>query len=182
MAKASTAPNQTTNAEPAKLGEAAMLLHRQTLNYNVLARYDPKINQLLYTSSHCVVYKYASATEEWEKSDYQGVLMLYSRNYDRLNDPANTQKGNLDSYAYGIVVLNRSSPANFSIGVIPRTVSVARRLIEMEAYISGEYLIVKNSEGKTYGLWIFDEKDRQPLTSMLEFCLSNEPVPTLATT
>ena len=46
-----------------------------------LADMTPAIKQLLCNTSHCVLYNFNDETEEWVKSDFQGTLALYVRDF-----------------------------------------------------------------------------------------------------
>lgn len=61
--------------------DEALRLYTNTLNFNVISRYDPAIKQLLCNTSHCVLYNFNDETEEWVKSDFQGTLALYVRDF-----------------------------------------------------------------------------------------------------
>lgn len=161
----------------------AFELYKNTLNFNVINRYDPAVKQLLYTTSHCVIYKYDEPTQEWVKSDYQGTLALYLRDF------VNPQNGGMLTYpdlqrlfCYGLILLNRLNPECFSLGLLPN--KVTRQFLpnglgnngvtEMDVEINDNLIIVKNLLGEIYGLWVFNEEDRQKLYKLMSFCLNNE--------
>ncbi|KAG2735152.1 hypothetical protein G9P44_001366 [Scheffersomyces stipitis] len=99
-------------------------LYRNTLNYNVISRYDPAIKQLLCHTSHCVIYKFNENNEEWVKSDYQGTLALYVRDFKV--PPANAQPTYSDLqelFCYGLILMNRNNPECFSLGLLPNKIT-----------------------------------------------------------
>lgn len=163
--------------------EKAFELYKNTLNFNVISRYDPAVKQLLYTTSHCVIYKYDEPTQEWVKSDYQGTLALYLRDFV---NPANAGAlAYLDLqrlFCYGLILLNRLNPGCFSLGLLPNKISrqylpnglANNGVTEMDVEINDNLIIVKNLLGEIYGLWVFNEDDRQKLYKLMSFCLSNE--------
>lgn len=162
----------------------AVDLYRNTLNFNVISRYDPAIKQLLFTSSHCVVYKFGEE-EDWIKTDYQGTVLLYLRDYKlpdaNRTDPLNYQDlQNL--FCYGLILLNRTKPENFSLGLLSNKMNrhfLPRGLphmpmFEMAVELNDTIIIVKNVLGEVYGLWVYDEQDRMKLFKTLEYCLNND--------
>lgn len=159
----------------------ALELYKNTLNHNVIARYDAQVKQLLYSTSHCVIYKFDPAPQEWIKTDYQGTLALYLRNFSPAVPPRPLTRLDLQNlFCYGLILLNRHSPENFSIGLLPN--HACRTLFphgvenngvrEMNVEINDNLIIVKNVLGEIYGLWVFDEDDRQKLYKLIGFCLN----------
>lgn len=175
---------KTTTVKQQKIStKKALELYKNTLNFNVISRYDPQIKQLLFNTSHCVLYKFNDDEEEWVKSDYQGTLALYLRDFQV---PA---QGTIPSYqdlqtlfCYGLVLLNRNNPECFSIGLLPNKVSTHffpnglnsnLGVSEMCAELNDNLIIIKNLLGDIYGLWIFNEDERDKLFKLIEFCLNN---------
>lgn len=164
----------------------AVDLYRNTLNFNVISRYDPAIKQLLFTSSHCVVYKFGDE-EDWIKTDYQGTVVLYLRDY-KLPDPNRKDPLNYQDlqnlFCYGLILLNRTKPENFSMGLLSNKMNkhfFPRGLpnmptFEMVVELNDNIIIVKNVLGEVYGLWVYDEQDRMKLFKTLEYCLNNDAV------
>lgn len=163
--------------------EKAFELFKNTLNFNVISRYDPAVKQLLYTTSHCVIYKYDDPTQEWVKSEFQGTLALYLRNFISPNHGAPLMYQELQNlFCYGMILLNRLSPGCFSLGFLPNNVTKKflpnglnnNGITEMDVEINDNLIIVKNLLGEIYGLWVFNEDDRQKLYKLMTFCLNNE--------
>lgn len=161
--------------------EKALELYKNTLNFNVISRYDPRIKQLLYTASHCVLYKFNEG--EWEKKEFQGTLALYLRHF--VSDVSQRQLGEADLqdvFCYGLILLNRLSPQNFSIGLLPNSATKVfypngvngSGVTLMDVEINDNLIILKNLVGDIYGLWVFDEEERQKLFQLLKFCLNGK--------
>lgn len=170
---------ETQSISPEKTFE----LFKITLNFNVISRYDPAVKQLLYTTSHCVIYKYDDPTQEWVKSEFQGTLALYLRNFVSPSHGGPLVYQELQQlFCYGLILLNRLSPECFSLGLLPN--KVTRQYLpnglnnsgvtEMDVEINDNLIIVKNLLGEIYGLWVFNEDDRQKLYKLISFCLNNE--------
>lgn len=161
--------------------EDALRLYKNTLNFNVVARYDPAVKQLLYTTSHCVVYKFDDQTQEWLKKDFQGAMMLYLREFS--SPPNNRPLGEQDLqslFCYGLILLNRASPENFSAGLVPNAVTrqyfpngvLNNGIKQMDVEMNDNLIIIRNLLGDIYGLWVFDEEDRAKLFKLVSFCLN----------
>ncbi|KAG5421911.1 SPT20 [Candida metapsilosis] len=100
----------------------ALKLYTSALNFNVISRYDPAINQLVSHSSHCVLYKFNEESEEWVKTEYQGALALYERNAQNDFEKTSSSESQLQQeFKYGIIILNRSNPECFSLGILPES-------------------------------------------------------------
>lgn len=175
--------------------QKALELYRNALNFNVINRYDPAIKQLLYHTSHCVIYKFAEEKEEWVKTDYQGTLALYLRDFKLPTAPHQNSQGQFppplpaytyqdlqNLFCYGLMLLNRNNPECFSLGLLPNKITKhffphglnGNGIVEMNVEINDNLIIVKNLLGDIYGLWVFNEDDRQKLVKLLEFCLKND--------
>lgn len=176
-----------TQKAPDITPQKALELYRNALNFNVINRYDPAIKQLLYHTSHCVIYKFASDSEEWVKTDYQGTLALYLRDFTlpQPGEGSGPQYADLQSlFCYGLILLNRSTPECFSLGLLPNKITRhffphgvnGNGILGMDVEMNDNLIIVKNLLGEIYGLWVFNEEDRVKLVKLLEFCLKNEAV------
>lgn len=184
--KVATKTETTTVKQQKITPKKALELYRSTLNYNVISRYDPSIKQLLYHTSHCVIYKFNDDSQEWVKSDFQGALALYLRDFqipNTLNGQVPTYQDLQALFCYGLILLNRNNPECFSLGLLPNKVTKhffptglnqTSQIVEMDAELNDNLIIVKNLLGEIYGLWIFNEDDRIKLFKLIEFCLNND--------
>lgn len=163
--------------------QEALGLYKNTLNFNVISRYDPAVKQLLYTTSHCVLYKYDDSSQEWIKTDFQGALTLYLRDFVSPTTPGPFNYSDLQKlFCYGLLLLNRLNPEFFSLGLLPNKITKhyfphglnGNGILEMGVEIADNLIMVKNLLGEIYGLWIFNEEDRQKLFKLMSFCLDNE--------
>ncbi|KAL6950726.1 hypothetical protein ACO0QE_000007 [Hanseniaspora vineae] len=98
-----------------------------------------------------------------------------------------------DIYNYGLILLNRSNPENFSLGIVPNSVVNKRRIFRKNpasvAGVNGQnmelnnmqiekndgLLIIKSLLGQVFGLWIYNEKDRETLFTLIKYLLESEP-------
>lgn len=189
-------------------GTSAMTMefYRKALNFNVIGRYDPKIKQLLFHTPHASVYKWDFTKDEWNKLDYQGVLAIYLRDVadgcsllpvtDSTEQSVASQ--NIDSsacgatlsgrdiYNYGLIILNRMNPDNFSMGIVSNSVVNKRKVFEAEENASNplecmgvevkdELVIIKNLKNEVYGIWIHTVADRQNIFELIKYLLESEP-------
>ena len=185
---------EITNSEASSAGsnnatsQQTIEIYKQALTFNVIAKYDTAITQLLHISSYCVIYQYDEESEDWVKSSYMGPITIYSRRsywdkFDINADIKETEKINVNKiinskngeyYKFGLMVLNRSQPENFSLGLLgdrylnnDEIINERNLLIEK----SDELIIIRDFEGNAFGFWIFDEKDRDYLYQLLMYCI-----------
>lgn len=164
------------------LPHKALELYRNTLNFNVISRYDPAIKQLLYHTSHCVIYKF-NDSQDWVKSDFQGTLALYLRNFEVPAAGHQASVGDLQGlFCYGLILLNRNHPDCFSLGLVPNKIAGhfyprgvnGSGVTSTDVELNDNLIIIKNLLGEIYGLWVFNEEDRMKLFKLIDFCLSND--------
>ncbi|SCU84413.1 LAME_0C09384g1_1 [Lachancea meyersii CBS 8951] len=183
--------------------------YRKALNFNVIGRYDPKIKQLLFHTPHASVYKWDFNKDEWVRLEYQGVLAIYLRDIKQADDILQEEteeersilalpgrpngpehnvevlKGR-DIYNYGLILLNRMNPENFSIGIAPNSVINKRRLFApeedeqqplecMKVEVKDDLVIIKNLRHEVFGIWIHTVPDRKSVYELIKYLLENEP-------
>ncbi|TID15778.1 hypothetical protein CANINC_004307 [Pichia inconspicua] len=162
----------------------AIEIYKQALTFNVVAKYDPSISQLLHISPYCVIYEYNEETSDWVKSSFMGPLCVYARRseWDRYDDDhhpkvevdtvINSSTGSY--YRFGLLVLNRGQPENFSIGLLGDDYIIDKDIKDDRGLLiekNDELIIIKDFNDKTFGLWLFDEKDREYINQLLLFCV-----------
>lgn len=186
-----------------------MEFYRKALNFNVIGRYDPKIKQLLFHTPHASVYKWDFEKDEWNKLDYQGVLAIYLRDVtggDSLPPVGDSNEQSVvssagqqmdaaacgeslsgrDIYNYGLIILNRMNPDNFSMGIVPNSVVNKRKVFEadentnnplecMGVEVKDELVIIKNLKNEVYGIWIHTVADRQNIFELIKYLLESDP-------
>ncbi|GAV52872.1 hypothetical protein ZYGR_0AI01540 [Zygosaccharomyces rouxii] len=190
--------------------EMTMEFYRKALNFNVIGRYDPKIKQLLFHTPHASLYKWEFGKDEWTKLECQGVLAIYLRDVTNSNEmlpdsenqdqsitalasQANVEGGvsghvlsGRDIYNYGLIILNRINPDNFSMGIVPNSVVNKRKVFEapenmqnpldcMGVEVKDELVIIKNLKHEVYGIWIHTAADRQNIYELIKYLLENDP-------
>ncbi|KAH3670831.1 hypothetical protein WICMUC_004800 [Wickerhamomyces mucosus] len=158
----SSQPLEKPSQDSGLLYENEFSLYTKTLTFNVIGRYDPQISQLLYHTSHCQLYK-LSETFEWEKQEYNGVLAIYSR--------IPTSEVNFD---HGLIILNRTSPENYSLGLISNEKSKQLELNEIKIDYQNDYLMIKNLDEDVYGFWIHEVNDRETIYKLVKTLVNPE--------
>lgn len=124
-------------------------LFAQTLTFNVIGRYDPKLSNLLLTQANSQIYEYDLDSGEWLKLPFRGPLAIYSRSgYE--DD---------DGYHAGLIVLNKEKVENFSIGIMSVKNSAKLDKGEMKVEDIESLTVIKSTDGKTYGIWVQDDKE-----------------------
>ncbi|KAG0675621.1 mRNA-decapping enzyme subunit 1 [Pichia californica] len=184
---ANTTMNETFQQKSGANSAQTIEIYKQALTFNVVAKYDPSISQLLHISSYCVIYQYDEDAEDWVKSSYNGPVCVYARRsvWDKYGDNIDDNQikkvnvntilngNNGEYYRFGLLVLNRGQPDNFSLGFLGDKYIEDKDVIEERGLLiekSDQLIIVKDFNGKAFGLWIFDEKDRDYLFQLLMYC------------
>ncbi|CCH43594.1 mRNA-decapping enzyme 1A [Wickerhamomyces ciferrii] len=164
----STTTTQTpTPPAPETVIDNEFSLYTKTLTFNVIGRYDPKIDRLLYHTSHCVVYKF-NDSQDWEQTDYQGVMAVYTRK--KSEDDTDVD----DIYDHGIIIMNRNTPENFSLGLLSKNDSRTLGLSEIKTEYQTDYIIIKNLEGEIFGFWVHEEQDREGIFALIKAIVDRE--------
>lgn len=178
----------TGEAESTESASQTTEIYKQALTFNVVAKYDPAITQLLHISSYCVIYQFDEDAEDWVKSSYMGPVCVYARRsvWDKYSEDISDDKiatVSVDDllkakqgeyYKFGLLVLNRSQPDNFSLGFLGDKYLNEDDVVEEKNLLiekSDELIIVRDFNGKAFGLWIFDPKDRDYLYQLLLYCI-----------
>lgn len=159
-------------------------IYKQALTFNVVAKYDPSISQLHHISPYCVIYEYDEDAEDWVKSSYMGPVCVYARRsewdkYDDEHSPKVDVESIINSktgayYRFGLMVLNRSQPENFSIGLLGDNYIISKDIEDDKSVLvekTDELIIIRGFNNKTFGLWLFDEKDRDYMYQLLLYCI-----------
>lgn len=91
---------------------------------------------------------------------------------DQSNDQDQSQQNKKqDAYPYGLMVLNRLSLENFSLGITPLSVSTKHNYPEMDVKLDDPFIMIEAADGEMYGLWLFHEEDRPLVQGMIKWCL-----------
>ncbi|KAK0174992.1 hypothetical protein PV327_008778 [Microctonus hyperodae] len=113
------------------------------MNVAALKRVDPYIKDILETATHVALYTFNSDNNEWEKTDIEGALFVYSRNGEPFNS---------------ILIMNRLNTNNL---VEPVTQGLDLQLQE-------PFLLYKNSKCQIYGIWFYDKDECIRIAAILK--------------
>ncbi|KAK0073900.1 hypothetical protein PV325_009037 [Microctonus aethiopoides] len=113
------------------------------MNVAALKRVDPYIKDILETATHVALYTFNADNNEWEKTDIEGALFVYSRNGEPFNS---------------ILIMNRLNTNNL---VEPVTQGLDLQLQE-------PFLLYKNSKCQIYGIWFYDKDECIRIATMLK--------------
>lgn len=108
-----------------------------------LQRVDPYVKEILATSAHVALYKFNPVNNEWEKSDTEGALFVYTRSGEPF---------------HSIMILNRLNTKNLIEPIVK----------EFDYQMQTPFLLYRNSKSKIYGIWFFTPDDCVRITYLLE--------------
>nr|XP_033332236.1 mRNA-decapping enzyme 1A isoform X1 [Megalopta genalis] len=112
------------------------------MNVAALKRVDPYVKDILGTATHVALYTFNAVNNEWEKTDIEGALFVYSRN----GEPYNS-----------VLIMNRLNTNNL---VEPVTQGLDLQLQE-------PFLLYKNARCNIYGIWFYDKEECVRIGAML---------------
>ncbi|KAG5517980.1 hypothetical protein PMAC_000435 [Pneumocystis sp. 'macacae'] len=113
------------------------------LNIRVLRLHHPKITSIVARSPYVVLYSFSDTEKTWTKEHCEGTLFIFSTNN-----------------GYGYTILNRLSLESFSADLV----------CPDDLEYSDPYIIHRLHNEKIYGLWIWEEIDRQKISSLMINC------------
>lgn len=104
------------------------------MNVAALKRVDPYVKDILETATHVALYTFNGDENEWEKTDIEGALFLYSRN----GEPYNS-----------ILIMNRLNTNNLVEPVAPG----------LDLQLQEPFLLYRNSRCNIYGIWFYEKEE-----------------------
>lgn len=110
---------------------------------------DPYAKDILATSTHVVLYKFNNSINEWEKTDTEGALFVYSR----IAEPF-----------HSLMIVNRLSQNNLIEPIVR----------EFEYQMQVPFLLYRNSKNKIFGIWFYNKEECINITYLLESLLESE--------
>lgn len=112
------------------------------MNVAALKRVDPYVKSLLETAAHVALYTFNANDNEWEKTDIEGALFVYSRTGEPYNN---------------ILIMNRLNMKNL---IEPVTQG-------LDLQLQDPFLLYRNTQGKIYGIWFYDKEECVKIASTL---------------
>ncbi|XP_074109136.1 decapping mRNA 1 isoform X2 [Cotesia typhae] len=113
------------------------------MNMTALKRVDPYIKDILETATHVALYKFNAENNEWEKTEIEGALFVYSRNGEPFNS---------------ILIMNRLNTNNLVEPVTQR----------LDLELQEPFLLYRNSKCNIYGIWFYDKDECTRIAAILK--------------
>lgn len=112
------------------------------MNVVALKRVDPYGKDILASATHVALYTFNSEINEWEKTDVEGALFVYSR----IGEPY-----------HGILIMNRLNTNNL---VEPVTKG-------LDLQVQEPFLLYRNARHNIFGIWFYEKDDCRRISTML---------------
>ncbi|XP_066991510.1 mRNA-decapping enzyme 1B [Anabrus simplex] len=113
------------------------------MNVAALKRVDPYVKEILETATHVALYTFNGEINEWERTDVEGALFVYSRSGEPF---------------HGILIMNRLNTNNLLEPVIPG----------LELQLQEPFLLYRNTRARIFGIWFYDKDECIKIASMLD--------------
>ncbi|XP_028265122.1 mRNA-decapping enzyme 1A isoform X2 [Parambassis ranga] len=107
-----------------------------------LQRQDPYINNLLDVTGQVALYNFNSKANEWEKTEIEGTLFVYSRSA---------------SPHHGFTIMNRLSTENL-VEPINK---------DLEFQLQDPFLLYRKGNLGIYSIWFYDKRDCQRIAQLM---------------
>lgn len=115
-------------------------LAESNMNFAALNKVDPYAKSLLETAAHVALYIFNN--NEWEKTEIEGALFVYSRTGEPFHN---------------ILIMNRLNMKNL---VEPVTQG-------LDLQLQDPFLLYRNSQGLIYGIWFYDKEECKKIATIL---------------
>ncbi|CAH1988263.1 unnamed protein product [Acanthoscelides obtectus] len=108
-----------------------------------IKRVDPYVKDILATATHVALYIFNTQTNEWEKTNTEGALFIYSRN----GEPY-----------HSMMVMNRLNTDNAIEPIVK----------DFDYQMQVPFLLYRNSKSKIFGIWFFNREECIRITFLIE--------------
>ncbi|XP_004773807.1 mRNA-decapping enzyme 1B [Mustela putorius furo] len=108
-----------------------------------LQRHDPYINRIVDVASQVALYTFGHRANEWEKTDVEGTLFVYTRSA---------------SPKHGFIIMNRLSMEN-------RTEPITK---DLDFQLQDPFLLYRNARLSIYGIWFYDKEECQRIAELMK--------------
>lgn len=108
-----------------------------------IKRVDPYVKNVLATATHVALYLFNTTKNEWEKTETEGALFVYSRNGEPF---------------HSIMVMNRLNRENLIEPIVK----------ELDYQMQIPFLLYRNSKNKIFGIWFFNREECIRITFLIE--------------
>uniref|UniRef100_W5NIT2 5'-(N(7)-methylguanosine 5'-triphospho)-[mRNA] hydrolase n=1 Tax=Lepisosteus oculatus TaxID=7918 RepID=W5NIT2_LEPOC len=108
-----------------------------------LQRHDPYINKIVDVASQVALYTFSNKANEWEKTDVEGTLFVYTRSA---------------SPRHGFTIMNRLSMDNLTEPITK----------DLDFQLQDPFLLYRNARLSIYGIWFYDKEDCQRIAELMK--------------
>nr|XP_046152817.1 mRNA-decapping enzyme 1B-like isoform X2 [Oncorhynchus gorbuscha] len=113
-----------------------------------LQRQDPYIDNIVDVASQVALYTFNNRSNEWEKTDVEGTLFVYTR---------------LASPRHGFTIMNRLSMENLTEPITK----------DLDFQLQDPFLLYRNARS-IYGIWFYDKADCQRIAELMKYLTKQE--------
>ncbi|NXD64006.1 DCP1B enzyme, partial [Eolophus roseicapillus] len=108
-----------------------------------LQQQDPYISSIVDVASQVALYTFGHRANEWEKTDVEGTLFVYTRSA---------------SPRHGFTIMNRLSMEN-------RTEPITK---DLDFQLQDPFLLYRNARLSIYGIWFYDKEECQRIAELMK--------------
>ncbi|MEE6478016.1 hypothetical protein FKM82_011717 [Ascaphus truei] len=108
-----------------------------------LKQQDPYIQGIVDVASQVALYTFSNKANEWEKTDVEGTLFVYTRSA---------------SPRHGFTIMNRLSMEN-------RTEPITK---DLDFQLQDPFLLYRNARFFIYGIWFYDKEECQRIAELMK--------------
>ncbi|KAM5335808.1 mRNA-decapping enzyme 1B isoform 2-T2 [Glossophaga mutica] len=127
----------------ASVAAAGPLGKGRDISLAALQRHDPYINRIVDVASQVALYTFGHRANEWEKTDVEGTLFVYTRSA---------------SPKHGFTIMNRLSMEN-------RTEPITK---DLDFQLQDPFLLYRNARLSIYGIWFYDKEECQRIAELMK--------------
>ncbi|XP_054057798.1 mRNA-decapping enzyme 1B isoform X1 [Rissa tridactyla] len=122
---------------------AALLGKGLDISLAALQQHDPYISSIVDVASQVALYTFGHRANEWEKTDVEGTLFVYTRSA---------------SPRHGFTIMNRLSMEN-------RTEPITK---DLDFQLQDPFLLYRNARLSIYGIWFYDKEECQRIAELMK--------------
>lgn len=108
-----------------------------------IKRVDPYVKDILASATHVALYIFNTSSNEWEKTETEGALFIYSRNGEPF---------------HSIMVMNRLNTDNLIEPIVR----------DFDYQMQIPFLLYRNSKSKIFGIWFYNREECIKITLLIE--------------
>ncbi|KAM6306835.1 mRNA-decapping enzyme 1B-like [Podargus strigoides] len=127
----------------AAVAGAALLGKGLDISLAALQQHDPYISSIVDVASQVALYTFGHRANEWEKTDMEGTLFVYTRSA---------------SPRHGFTIMNRLSMEN-------RTEPITK---DLDFQLQDPFLLYRNARLSIYGIWFYDKEECQRIAELMK--------------